>query len=81
MDGGAGGSIRLEPPRVLTPWSRIVCPPDGPVAFRKHPSRTVRPAQEPDIPAFAHNGRGDIVPGEFDSSQGPLAYKTEHGNF
>ena len=35
---------------------------------------------EPDNPA-AHNGRGDVIEGEFDSSSGPLAYKTQHGNF
>jgi len=73
--------IHIQPPRLLKAWSMIAHPPEGPTAFRNPPPQTFRPAQEPDIPAFAHNGRGDIVPGEFDSSQGPLAYKTQHGNF
>lgn len=73
--------IRIQPPRLLKAWSMMLHPPEGPVNVRNPPAPTFRPPHEPDIPAFAHNGRGDVIEGEFDSSSGPLAYKTQHGNF
>ena len=71
--------IRIQPPRLLKAWSMMLHPPEGPVNVRNPPAPTFRPPHEPDIPAFAHNGRGDVIEGEWDSSSGPLAYKTQHG--
>ena len=73
--------IRILPPRLLKAWSMIAHTSEGPVSFRNPPAQTFRPPHEPDIPAFAHNGRGDVIEGEWDSSSGPLAYKTQRGNF
>jgi len=56
--------------------------PDGPVVMRAPPEEAFRNPKEPDIPAFAHDGKGNVIPGEFvQDKHGHLTYKTNLGDF
>ena len=57
-------------------------PPEGPTMFRNPPERTFKPPQEMDAPAFAHNGRGDVIEGQWvKGKHGEWVYTTPHGEF
>lgn len=54
----------------------------GPAFLRAPPATAMKAPEEPDIPAFAHDGQGNIIEGQF--TQGPhgeMVYATPFGDF
>ena len=63
-------------------WSLIGHGPEGSAVFRNPPAQHFKPPQEMDIPAFAHGGRGEPLPGEWKTGpHGEQHYDTPVGSF
>lgn len=73
--------IGIKPSTIRKAWSMVGHPPEGPTVFRNPPPTAFAPANQPDIPAFAHNGRGATIPGEFSVQNGIMQYNTDEGAF
>lgn len=57
-------------------------PPEGPAIFTNPPETHFKPDGEMDIPAFAHNGRGQHIEGQFvEGEHGEHVYRTALGDF
>ena len=67
--------IGIKPSTIRKAWSMVGHPPEGPTVFRNPPPTAFAPANQPDIPAFAHNGRGATIPGEFSVQNGLSWYR------
>ena len=67
---------------LIKAWSIVGHPPEGPTVFTNPPETHFRPDGEMDIPAFAHNGRGQHIEGQFDKGEhGEHVYRTALGDF
>ena len=67
---------------LIKAWSIVGHPPEGPTVFTNPPESHFRPDGEMDIPAFAHNGRGQHIEGQFDVGEhGEHVYRTGLGDF
>lgn len=67
---------------LLKAWSLVGHPPEGPAVFTNPPQDAFAPDGEFDIPAFAHNGRGQIIPGQWTKGpHGEHIWNTELGAF
>ena len=54
----------------------------GNVQLRAPPATAFTPPTEPDYPAFAHDGQGNLDPGEWMiGNHGDMVYNTDHGGF
>jgi len=73
--------IQIRPSLIRKTWSMVGHPEDGPAVYRNPPPEAFTPANEPDLPAFAHNGKGSIIPGEFSVKDGVMSYETNQGTF
>lgn len=63
-------------------WSLIGHPPEGSAIFRNPPKSAFKVPHEADVPAFAHNGRGDVIEGQWvEGKHGEMVYTTPHGEF
>lgn len=73
--------IRVGRP-IKKAWSLVGHGPAGTQIFRNPPHQSFRPQNEDDLPAHAHDGAGNILPGEWQKGEhGELTYKTSLGDF
>lgn len=73
--------IRIRHP-IKKAWSLVGHGPAGAQIFRNPPVGAFRPFHENDIPAHAHDGVGNILPGEWiEGEHGEQAYRTVYGDF
>ncbi len=67
---------------IIKAWSLVGHPPEGPAVYTNPPESHFMPDGEMDIPAFAHNGRGQHLEGQFDIGEhGEHVYRTGSGDF
>ena len=73
--------IRVGRP-LIKAWSLVGHGPAGPQIFRNPPPQAFRPEGHDDLPAFAHDGAGNILPGQWGVGEhGQKVYQTDHGDF
>ena len=72
----------LNPMTILKGHGVYTFHPSGPAFLRNPPPQSFRPMDEPDIPAFAHDGQGNHDEGEFVLGRhGEHVYQTGRGEF
>lgn len=73
--------IRVGRP-IKKAWSLVGHGPAGAQIFRNPPPQAFRPEGEDDLPAHAHDGVGNHLPGEWALGEhGQKSYKTQFGDF
>ncbi len=73
--------IRVGRP-IKKAWSLVGHGPSGAQIFRNPPPQAFRPEEEDDLPAHAHDGVGNHLPGEWALGEhGQKSYKTQLGDF
>ena len=73
--------IRVGRP-IKKAWSLVGHGPSGAQIFRNPPPQAFRPEGEDDLPAHAHDGVGNHLPGEWALGEhGQKSYKTQLGDF
>lgn len=67
---------------IIKAWSLVGHPPEGPAVYTNPPESHFAPEGEMDIPAFAHNGRGQHLEGQWGKGDhGEDVYNTGSGPF
>jgi hypothetical protein len=73
--------IRIRHP-IKKAWSLVGHGPAGAQIFRNPPAEAFRPYHQADIPAHAHDGVGNVLPGEWgEGEHGQMTYRTGLGDF
>jgi len=73
--------IRIGRP-IIKAWSLVGYGPAGAQVFRNPPPQVFRPEHEHDIPAFAHDGVGNVLPGQWGIGEhGDMVWNTNYGEF
>tara|TARA_A200000159_G_scaffold79757_2_gene73859 strand:- start:20206 stop:22164 length:1959 start_codon:yes stop_codon:yes gene_type:complete len=63
-------------------WSLVGHGPAGAQIFRNPPPQAFRPEGEDDLPAHAHDGVGNLLPGQWAIGEhGQKTYQTDYGDF
>ena len=63
-------------------WSLVGHGPAGAQIFRNPPPQAFRPEGEDDLPAHAHDGVGNLLPGQWvEGVHGQKTYQTDYGGF
>lgn len=63
-------------------WSLVGHGPAGAQIFRNPPPQAFRPEGEDDLPAHAHDGVGNLLPGQWvEGTHGQKTYQTDYGGF
>jgi len=73
--------IRIRHP-IKKAWSLVGHGPAGAQIFRNPPIEAFRPEHQADLPAHAHDGAGNVLPGEWGKGEhGQMTYRTGLGDF
>ena len=68
--------------RIAKAWGMRHLTPSGPAMIRNPPAQAFKPPHEEDAPAFAHDGRGEVLPGEWQNGDhGERHFVTPAGSY